>query len=61
MGSKSVHVLGFWMPSMVDEKRGRGEEGKGEKSGSLLKTNAIFSEICLALILKASHSDSTDI
>lgn len=46
---------------MVDEKRGRGEEGKGETSGSMLKTNAVFSEICLALSLKASHSDSADI
>lgn len=61
MGSKSMPVLGFWMPSMVDEKRGRGEEGKGETSGSVLKTNAVFSEIGLALILKASHSDSADI
>lgn len=48
------------MLSVVNTENGRGEEGKGEKQ-RVLKIDAIFSEICLALILEASHSESAGV
>ena len=61
-GSKGMEVLGSCIASVMDEGRGgRRRESKGEKVERYRGRMLSLPGICLALVLKSSHSDSAGV